>query len=263
MEKKDTGNLGRIVAWGSAAILVTASVAFAAPSYAATHSADHSHSAQGHAHHQAEKQKQPAATQTRGYNASQAEPAHQGASAVSLPRPNDFQAQADPDGMANGGVDQFGGQGGVDTSSQDGNNGSGNDADCEDDNNGVGIPGHCKDRPGHETPPAGEDTPPQTGTDNPGTDVPAPGGDVAGPMLQPMLQPAPATVAGSAVQVAAPGVFAATAAPAQAAAAPTAGVLPNTGAGQALLALAIAGLAGLAVGAAMLRQGRRAKPVAG
>jgi LPXTG-motif cell wall-anchored protein len=68
-------------------------------------------------------------------------------SAVRHERPNGYQAQADPDGDENGGVDQPGGEGGVDTSDQDGNNGSGNDSDCEDDNRGKGVPGHCKDKP--------------------------------------------------------------------------------------------------------------------
>ena len=58
-----------------------------------------------------------------------------------------WQAQADPDGNENGGVDQPGGSGGVNTDDQDGNNGSGNDSDCEDDNRGKGVPGHCKDKP--------------------------------------------------------------------------------------------------------------------
>jgi hypothetical protein len=50
---------------------------------------------------------------------------------------------SDPDGTLNGGVDKPGGEGGIDPSSRDGNNGSGNDADCEDDNRGVGTPGSC------------------------------------------------------------------------------------------------------------------------
>jgi hypothetical protein len=65
-------------------------------------------------------------------------------STVRHPKGNTYQAQSDPDGMENGGVDQPGGQGGVNTSTQDGNNGSGNDSDCEDDNRGKGVPGHCK-----------------------------------------------------------------------------------------------------------------------
>jgi LPXTG-motif cell wall-anchored protein len=253
MRNKIRGPLGRLAAWGSAAILVTATIAFAAPSYAAPNPGQ-GQSAPGQAHTHANHQQ---VAPTRRHAAANAAPGHQGGSAVSLGRPNDFQAQADPDGMENGGVDQPGGQGGIDTTSQDGNNGSGNDADCEDDNNGVGVPGHCKDRPGHVTPPGGPDNPgtdnpDNPGTDNsdtPGTDTPVPGGDVAGPVVQP--------VAGSAVQVDAPGVFAASAAPTRATAAPAAGVLPNTGAGQALLALALAGIAGLGLGAAMLRQSRR------
>ena len=54
-----------------------------------------------------------------------------------------WQAQADPDGDENGGVDQPGGTGGT-IGAQDGDNGSGNDIDCEDDNNGITeVPGHC------------------------------------------------------------------------------------------------------------------------
>jgi LPXTG-motif cell wall-anchored protein len=245
MRNKIRGPLGRLAAWGSAAILVTATIAFAAPSYAAPNPGQ-GQSAPGQAHTHANHQQ---LAPTRRHAAANAAPGHQGGSAVSLGRPNDFQAQADPDGMENGGVDQPGGQGGIDTTSQDGNNGSGNDADCEDDNNGVGVPGHCKDRPGHVTPPGGPDNPGTDNSDTPGTDTPVPGGDVAGPVVQP--------VAGSAVQVDAPGVFAASAAPTRATAAPAAGVLPNTGAGQALLALALAGIAGLGLGAAMLRQSRR------
>ena len=72
-------------------------------------------------------------------------------SAVQHERPNDYQAQSDPDGMDNEGVDQPGGDGGypIDdqgTKDQDGNNGTGNDLDCEDDNRGKGVPGHCKDK---------------------------------------------------------------------------------------------------------------------
>lgn len=256
MGSKSTGHLGRLAAWGSAAILVTASIAFGAPSYAAPKDPGQGQSAHGQVHKQANQREHAA---TRGHAAGSSTSGNEGGSAVSLTRPNNFQAQSDPDGMENGGVDQPGGQGGIDTTTQDGNNGSGNDTDCEDDNNGVGVPGHCKDRPGHVTPPSGTDNPgtgtPGTGTPGtPGTDTPIPGTDVAGPVVQPVLQP---VVAGPAVQVDAPGVFAASAAPTQGKAAPAAGVLPNTGAGQALLALAIAGLAGLGLGVAMLRQSRR------
>ena len=81
-------------------------------------------------------------------------------SAVQHERPNDYQAQSDPDGMENGGVDQPGGSGGypIDaegTKDQDGNNGTGNDEDCEDDNRGKGVPGHCKDSGTDETPDIG------------------------------------------------------------------------------------------------------------
>ncbi|HYF46900.1 MAG TPA: LPXTG cell wall anchor domain-containing protein [Acidimicrobiales bacterium] len=49
---------------------------------------------------------------------------------------NQGNAQSDPDGATNGGVDQPDGAGGVDLADQDGNNGCGNDDDFEDDNNG-------------------------------------------------------------------------------------------------------------------------------
>lgn len=87
-----------------------------------------------------------------------------------------WQAQADPDGDENGGVDQPGGSGGVNTDDQDGNNGSGNDSDCEDDNRGKGVPGHCKDKPGKDKPGKGQPSQPgepgEPGTDEPSTDEP-------------------------------------------------------------------------------------------
>jgi len=49
---------------------------------------------------------------------------------------NQGNTHADPDGAANGGVDQPDGAGGVDLADQDGNNGCGNDDDFEDDNKG-------------------------------------------------------------------------------------------------------------------------------
>jgi LPXTG-motif cell wall-anchored protein len=54
--------------------------------------------------------------------------------------------------MENDGVDQPGGNGGVNPNAQDGNNGSGNDVDCEDDNRGKGVPGHCKEKSADEAP---------------------------------------------------------------------------------------------------------------
>jgi LPXTG-motif cell wall-anchored protein len=256
MGKKTTATLVRLVARGGAAILVTMSLAFASPSYAQQHDTGEAMSAQGQAHAargHAPTHRLKHASATRSHATGGTVTTTSGGSAVNLPRPNDFQAQADPDGMENGGVDQPGGQGGIDTTTQDGNNGSGNDADCEDDNNGVGVPSHCKDRPGTDHPV----------TRNPVTSNPATGPEVAGPVL-----PTSSVGSGSAVQVAAPGVFAGSLAPAhvaaaKAAAAPAAGVLPNTGAGQALAALAIAGLAGLGIGAAILHQSRRTGPIAG
>ena len=80
---------------------------------------------------------------------------------------DDWQAQSDPDGDENGGVDQPGGSGGVNKADQDGNNGSGNDSDCEDDNRGQGVPGHCKDKENNGKP--GENGKP----DQPSTDEPS------------------------------------------------------------------------------------------
>ncbi|MGH3368767.1 MAG: hypothetical protein ACRDPR_02085, partial [Nocardioidaceae bacterium] len=69
-----------------------------------------------------------------------------------------WQAQADPDGDENGGVDQPGGAGGT-IGAQDGDNGSGNDVDCEDDNNGIeSVPGPCPEETTTATTPDAEDT---------------------------------------------------------------------------------------------------------
>ncbi|HVM40327.1 MAG TPA: hypothetical protein VM618_06065, partial [Acidimicrobiia bacterium] len=59
---------------------------------------------------------------------------------------NQGKAASDPDGDANGGVDQPGHSGGVDQYDQDGNNGCGNDDDFEDDNRG-----RCLGRRGGDT----------------------------------------------------------------------------------------------------------------
>jgi hypothetical protein len=247
--------VGRVVRSAATTVLVVGSMTFAAPAFAAQHNTGDAHSAYGQAQKQANRQHH-VATSHRGHlhsvGSQTADPG--GGSAVSLPRPNGLQAQADPDGMLNGGVDQPGGHGGVDTTTQDGNNGSGNDTDCEDDNRGVGVPGHCKDRPGTVTPPTGENTPP---ADTPGgTDVPGEtgdAGDVAGPVVPqgaPLAAPTgvPSVFAGGSVRT-----------PAAVVAGPAAraGVLPSTGASQILLELLIAGVAALAVGAGLTRQSRR------
>jgi LPXTG-motif cell wall-anchored protein len=165
-------------------------------------------------------------------------------------RPNDWQAKADPDGMDNGGVDQPGGTGGT-IGSQDGNNGSGNDADCEDDNRGRGVPGHCKDTYNAAQPAAV--TPGQPAA--PG--VPA----VAQAAGQPVSRPAalPAEVLGiSAIRprtqpnLTAVGQVAGISASLQ----PSAGVLPNTGAGDSA-PLGAAGVVLLAGGAGLLLWRRR------
>ena len=231
---------GRLVGWVATVVLVAGSIAFAAPAAAKSDSGG-AHSARGQAH------KQPAAAQGKKRGHDRPAPVRgghvrgsQGGSGVSLPRPNDFQAQSDPDGLENGGVDQPGGQGGVDPTAQDGNNGSGNDTDCEDDNNGVGVPGHCKDDPETVT------TPPAVDVEPVGETV-----VIAGPFaptassvaieMPEATHPQAVVLGGSRM----PGT--------------SATVLPDTGAGQVLLGLALAGLATLAVGAGLLRQGRRAR----
>jgi LPXTG-motif cell wall-anchored protein len=83
--------------------------------------------------------------------------ASQSNAAVRHERPNEFQAQADPDGDDNGGVDQLGGDGG-EGGVQDGDNGTGNETDCEDDNRGVGRPGHCDENEPAGSPPGSPPT---------------------------------------------------------------------------------------------------------
>lgn len=173
-------------------------------------------------------------------------------------RPNDWQAQADPDGMTNGGVDQPGGTGGT-IGSQDGNNGSGNDADCEDDNRGQGVPGHCKDTSSAAQ--QGDVTPVQSSEPGVPAGVPAdsgPGAQAAGrPVARPVAPPA--EILGiSAIRprtqphLAVPGQVAGISASAE----PTAGLLPNTGAGD-LAPFGAAGLALLGGGAGLLLWRRR------
>jgi LPXTG-motif cell wall-anchored protein len=209
--KQDGQHTGRLLARGGVALLAAASIGFAAPAVAA-------------------QPDTPSAGHQDGSTSSTSTPT---GSAVSLDRPNSFQAQADPDGTANGGVDQPGGTGGVDTTSQDGNNGSGNDADCEDDNRGVGVPGHCKVRP-TDAPEVATATPTDRSTETAVTKVATLSGTDG------TLVSAPARGLGQAAAVSSP-----------------TGVLPNTGAGQALLGLAIAGVASLAAGAGILRRSRR------
>ena len=260
-------NAGRRLAWGSAALLVAGSIAFATPALAAP-------SAHGQAH----------AAHTSSHSGGH------GKSGVHLSKPNGYQAQSDPDGMDNGGVDQPGGTGGVDTTSQDGNNGSGNDADCEDDNRGVGVPGHCKDRTSSSssdegTGSTGSAEKPAEGDQADETDQPdqadqadqadqeeasAPAADQAVSTAATQVGDAGAVLTTSFGQalVSAPEASAPQAAPASgqtaaaaAAAAPEsgalAGVLPNTGAGQALLGLTTLALMLLALGGGLLRRTRR------
>jgi LPXTG-motif cell wall-anchored protein len=223
----------------SSFVLVIGSVAFATPATADPSSQGQAHSASGQAN-RPEKAPRPGKAPRPEKAPAHGKPARSGASAVSLPRPNDFQAQSDPDGMTNGGVDQPGGLGGVDTTSQDGNNGSGNDTDCEDDNRGVGIPGHCKDRIGARI--LGAPGIPES--DNPVVPTPE---QPASPLVLTPGVPAVAPLASSDV---APAAMAAPRA--------VASVLPNTGLGQGTLSLGLAGLAALLVGGGLLRGSRRA-----
>lgn len=187
-------------------------------------------------------------------------------------RPNDWQAQADPDGMQNGGVDQSGGTGGT-IGSQDGNNGSGNDADCEDDNRGQGVPGHCKAKSSAAQPAAVTPAePPAPGgpaghasaASGPAAAVPAESGP-AHAAAQPVVQPVelPAQVLGtSAVRprtqpyLAVPGQVAGQVAGISASLQPRRGLLPNTGAGD-LAPLGAAGVALVSGGAGLLLWRRR------
>jgi LPXTG-motif cell wall-anchored protein len=200
-----------------------------------------------------------------------------------------WQAQADPDGDENGGVDQPGGSGGVNKDDQDGNNGSGNDSDCEDDNRGKGVPGHCKDKPDHKPTPA-EDQPstpdngkpaetpaetpaeapasPSTGTptfetpaDTPAevpTEVPAAAPDAPATPASPAAEETAATTPEvlGVERTAAAGRAPAEVTPARtkAAAASPAGVLPNTGADAFALALLAGGLGTIAAGTVLVRR---------
>lgn len=254
----------------SSAVLFLGSVAFASSASAQGAPSDPVHTNQGksataHAHSSAapRHQARPSRHTTGG-----------GGSAVSLAKPNDFQAQADPDGMTNGGVDQPGGTGGIDTTTQDGNNGSGNDVDCEDDNRGVGVPGHCKDKTDQSVDQTGD----QTGdVPDDQTDV-TPENSVVAESQLPVTTTTLQTLASQALaQVAAPLVApdtrspaltqdstvsgvgitdASTSSGAQGAPRATATILPNTGAGAALLALLVGGLGAIAVGGGLLTRGR-------
>jgi hypothetical protein len=251
-----------------AAVLAAASIGFAAPALASQPDTPSAHAATGQAHRPTTTQVNHGTTghQHTTHTAHTAAPRTGGGSSaqagsdVSLDKPNSFQAQADPDGLTNGGVDQPGGTGGVDTSSQDGNNGSGNDADCEDDNRGVGVPGHCKDRPA--TGSEGD-----TGTPLPVQDETS--GQTSDLTPQLHLTSSLATVAdttgadSSLVSAPATGQVRGEVRTHAAAAHPATGVLPETGAGRALLGLALAALVALGLGTGLVRRGRRAAPVTG
>jgi hypothetical protein len=243
----------RLLTWAGAVVLVCGSIGLASPALGAQsgngNGNGNGHAVAGKAH--AKSAHHTGRASGHGHSTGTAGSPGGSHGQVSLPRPNDFQAQADPDGLENGGVDQPGGTGGIDTTSQDGNNGSGNDADCEDDNNGVGIPGHC--RPAPVTAAAGT---PADGT----SDITTGAGDLAtstGAQDQlvsaPTLAPVLSHTATGIDQTTVRGVFGTSAPPARAAS----GVLPDTGAGRGLLPLSIAALAALALGAALVRRGRR------
>ncbi|HEY0904480.1 MAG TPA: LPXTG cell wall anchor domain-containing protein [Marmoricola sp.] len=218
--------IGRLVAWTSAALLASGSIGLAAPAFAERSSTGEARSAHGQAQKQANLQQD----QGRDHGRPTARAGDGGRADVSLPRPNDFRAQADPDGLENGGVDQPGGQGGVDVTAQDGNNGTGNDSDCEDDNNGLGLPGHCTERPAPVIAPV-DDTAGDTDVASVIADVLAPTGGSAGVVVSPAGTTVPPAV--------------------------RTGVLPDTGTGRALLSLAVAALTALALGGGLLLRGRR------
>ena len=182
-----------------------------------------------------------------------------------------WQAQADPDGNENGGVDQPGGSGGVNTDDQDGNNGSGNDSDCEDDNRGKGVPGHCKDKtqptparggdkaePANDRPSGAEqgtkdsepgelptalpgDATEERDAEVKGIEAYAPSSPAASPMARAAASPEAA-----ASPVAADG--------SEAASADSAGILPNTGADAAMLAMLLGGLTAAGAGTVLIRR---------
>ncbi len=229
MDRPRRRRLGAVLAAGTAAGALTLSTGVLAAA-----SADPSPQGTTHrqkAHHRADDQ---AHHGTAGQHAHGKSGQH---SSVSLPRPNHFQAQADPDGTLNGGVDQPGGQGGLDPTSQDGNNGSGNDADCEDDNNGVGVPGHCRDEPTEPGPVVPEAA--QLPGIDAGTTL-ADSSTVSAPLASP-----PAGGASSVV------VSRGTSTPSV--------VLPETGAAQGMAALAAAGVVAVALGSTLVRR-RRSTP---
>lgn len=220
--------IGRFVAWTSAVLLVSGSIGLAAPAVAERSSTGEARSAHGQAQKQANLQQD----QVRDHGRPTARAGDGGRADGSLPRPNDFRAQADPDGLENGGVDQPGGQGGVDVTAQDGNNGTGNDSDCEDDNNGLGTPGHCRPAPAPVAPAVGAGAP-----------------SVGIVAVLPALE-----VVETEVGVLGPSAVAHQAF-AEPAAAPA--VLPNTGADATMVGVALAALATLTVGAGLVRRGRR------
>jgi len=239
---------------------------------------------------------QPAAsTETRGGSAGATKSGGSGGSTSGTRG----KSPSDPDGMENGGLDKPGGQGGT-IGAQDGNNGSGNDIDCEDDNRGKGVPGHCTSKPGATKciPAVGKGLSkghgrahgratkaecaanPTTPGSNPGSNqgggtIPggAPTGAAGSPATPPLVSPdAAAEVLGVEAMLGAGAgtspdeapnaeVAGVSATAPEESAGPLGGLLPNTGAGQALLLLLLVGAAGLLTGAAMLvRRGRGQQP---
>lgn len=180
-----------------------------------------------------------------------------------------WQAQADPDGDENGGIDQPGGNGGHDPVGWDGNNGSGNDPDCEDDNRGKGVPGHCKIRPNEPAPtenptkPRKDETEKDTSGETPSTAPTLPGGnkvvtetvtEVLG--VERFSGEVSRTAAGRVPAAATP---AAGVAPVEASEVISDGMLPDTGADAAMLAMLAGGLAAAGAGTAMVRRGRTSR----
>jgi LPXTG-motif cell wall-anchored protein len=165
-----------------------------------------------------------------------------------------WQAQADPDGMENGGIDQPGGNGGYDPKGWDGNNGTGNDPDCEDDNRGKGVPGHCTDR---AATPASPQVEGESSHETPGLTGASPAESTTVTDVLGIERHASSTAAGRAPVAAGAAEPAEVADAAEVApAAEAAGVLPNTGADAAVLGLLAGGLAAAGAGTVLVRRGR-------
>ncbi len=177
----------------------------------------------------------------------------------------------EPDAERNGGTDKPDGTTG--NNDREATNGSGNDTDCEDDNNGRGTPGHCTDEPAKPSEDdesnvggkPGEDMREPEGTDEehptyvvdpPWPDAPRGKPQVLG-VEQAVEQAVEQTVGQGVGQtddmdIERVGVLGVSAERGGVMAAAT-GVLPNTGAGAALLAMVVLGGISAAAGLLLIR----------